>query len=492
MTQRLHSDTCQLILYSLGSRVEKLRNLGGYGYSYGFLKDNLIDLIKGYAEVKEIVRPESQLEFAILKAKSKKKSPLVFGFVPFQDFYPTKAAPSVIYMCWEFPDVPDASLNNNPRFDWLRLSQYVALIIVPTRFVKDVLQAAGVRTPIQVVPVPMPAHLLRLPLWEAGQSVTIDTPAVVLDLKAPEESAAVASVTPRRGAMRRGLKWLRMRCVDAVWYAMPGQLTEILNQKRIVRRAARLQAKAEKREAIAPVEDHSDGLTLRGVVYTMIFNPLDDRKNWPDLVTAFVHGLREMSDATLVLKMTVAEQSSQSQVNAAKTVYSRLSSIPHLCRVVVITKPLTNTQMASLLRATTYYANITRAEGACLPLQEALAAGRPALSPTHTAMGDYFDEDVGFVVEMNPEPTHWPGDESRKMTTSWARLNWRSLHDQFVDSYKTAKDRRAYRARAEAARQRLIEYANAESVRMKLYEALDSVDLKKSFDVSQCAGVSGT
>ena len=164
----------------------------------------MIDLIKGYAEVKEIVRPESQLEFAILKAKSKKKSPLVFGFVPFQDFYPTKAAPSVIYMCWEFPDVPDASLNNNPRFDWLRLSQYVALIIVPTRFVKDVLQAAGVRTPIQVVPVPMPAHLLRLPLWEAGQSVTIDTPAVVLDLKAPEESAAVASVTPRRGAASSG------------------------------------------------------------------------------------------------------------------------------------------------------------------------------------------------------------------------------------------------------------------------------------------------
>ena len=40
--------------------------------------------------------------------------------------------------------------------------------------------------------------------------------------------------------------------------------------------------------------------------------------------------------------------------------------------MVVITDFLTDEQMNDLFRATTYYVNASRAEGACLPLQQAL------------------------------------------------------------------------------------------------------------------------
>ena len=46
-----------------------------------------------------------------------------------------------------------------------------------------------------------------------------------------------------------------------------------------------------------------------------------------------------------------------------------------------------------------------------------LAAGRPGISPSHTAIADYFDSEVGLVVESHPEPWPWPQD---------SRLRWRS------------------------------------------------------------------
>ncbi len=475
MPPHFRSNSRQLILYSLGTGVAKLRNLGSYGYSYGLMKETFLENLRDYAPVNEIVRPESQLEFAVARAQAEGKTPLVFGFVPFQNLHPTKSAPTVIYMCWEFPDVPVAPINGNPRFNWPRISKHTKLIIVPTQFVKDVLEKAGVQTPIRVVPVPMPPKLFELPLWQAGQSVTIKCPGIFLDANLPKEEPAKPKAAARRSLAWRGLKWVHIRYVYSIRPMLPMGFDEALTKKVKAWKAKRAERAAKGKKAIVENEDDGPSLTLGGVVYTMIFNPSDARKNWQDLITAFVHALRDKADATLVLKMSVSEELSQTHIDAAAKLYRTLSSIPHRCRVVVIAKSLTEAQMASLIRATTYYANITRAEGACLPNQEALAAGRPSLSPTHTAMSDYFDDSVGFVVEMSPEPTTWPGDATRKISTTWARLNWQSLHDQLLASYDVAHDAAAYRSLAQAARQRLREYADPADVREKLHDALDSV-----------------
>src|ERR1051326_1628564 len=104
----------------------------------------------------------------------------------------------------------------------------------------------------------------------------------------------------------------------------------------------------------------------------------------------------------------------------------RQLGITHRCKVVFVTSYLTDAQMVDLARASTYYVNTARAEGACLPLQDFLAAGRPGMAPGHTALADYFRDDLGFVVASDLEPACWPHDPEQKLSTRWHRVVWQS------------------------------------------------------------------
>jgi hypothetical protein len=132
--------------------------------------------------------------------------------------------------------------------------------------------------------------------------------------------------------------------------------------------------------------------------------------------------------------------------------------------------------MLELARGTTYYLNSSRAEGACLPLQDFLAAGRPAIAPRHTAIADYFSADAGFVVESHPEPASWPQDPEGRCTTTWHRLVWPSLRDSIQESYQVAQSRRShYGTLAANARAVMAARAGSEAVWPRLEAALDSV-----------------
>ena len=87
---------------------------------------------------------------------------------------------------------------------------------------------------------------------------------------------------------------------------------------------------------------------------------------------------------------------------------------------------------ADLIRATHWVVNASRAEGQCLPLVEYMTAGRPAISPRHTAMLDYIDEGRAIVVESDEEYCGWPHDPRNELTTSRHRVSWSSLRDALL------------------------------------------------------------
>lgn len=154
--------------------------------------------------------------------------------------------------------------------------------------------------------------------------------------------------------------------------------------------------------------------------------------------------------------------------------FYRQVKIRHACRFVVVSDYLSDQQMVDVVRGSTFYLNASRAEGACLPLQDFLASGRPAVAPGHTAMQDYFDSDVGFVVQSSQEPTSWPRDPEKSIATRWARIDWSSLQENLGRAYALATDGPGpYQRMADAGRQRMATYASVDATWKKLNLSLD-------------------
>ena len=135
----------------------------------------------------------------------------------------------------------------------------------------------------------------------------------------------------------------------------------------------------------------STPLTLGGLLFSSIFNLGDRRKNHLDLLSAFLLAFKDREDATLVIKLATNPTREHHEIGIFRHMYHSLG-IEHQCRLVVITDFLTDAQMADLMRVTTFYVNTSKAEGACLPLQQSLAAGRPSIAPDHTSMADFMDD----------------------------------------------------------------------------------------------------
>jgi len=108
-----------------------------------------------------------------------------------------------------------------------------------------------------------------------------------------------------------------------------------------------------------------------------------------------------------------------------------------------------------------------------------LAAGRPGVTPCHTAIADYFDETMGFPVESHPEPAAWPHDPQLRLRTSWQRLVWPSLVDQLRRSYEIAKyDRSEYEVMSSRCRQKMQSWAHGSVVQENLNAALDETFIR--------------
>jgi glycosyltransferase involved in cell wall biosynthesis len=230
----------------------------------------------------------------------------------------------------------------------------------------------------------------------------------------------------------------------------------------------------------------SQGPSLEGVVYTSVFNPDDPRKNWEDMITAFLAALGDCEDATLVMKLATSSPTAAGRILAF---YRRLD-VSHRCRLVVTPDFLSDAEMLRLAGASTFYLTTTRAEGMCLPLMNHLAAGRPAVAPAHTAIADYFDATMGLVVESHPEPCAWPHDTRRRWRTTWHRLVWPSLVEQIRRSYQIAKSEPAtYQTLAAGAQERMRRWAHPEAVLPRLQAALESATASSpsKFDAAKSA-----
>lgn len=179
-------------------------------------------------------------------------------------------------------------------------------------------------------------------------------------------------------------------------------------------------------------------MPLDGVVYTSVLTPSDGRKNWEDMLTAFAWAFRDVEDAVLVLKL--GGMNLEKRHHEMVALLSKLA--PFKCRIVAIHGYIDAQNYEDLVAASDFYVNASRCEGLCMPLLEYLCAGVPAIAPDHTAMADYIDERIAFVVgSSDGEPTVWPHGDYTFNRTTRHRLDWYSLMLALRASYVMAKGR---------------------------------------------------
>lgn len=492
--------------------------MGSPAYSYYFVVEALAPVLEAFGTWRLVDHPESRLAFAAAKAEAEGFRPVHLAINPLQDVYLSPDLPNLLFPFWEFPEIPDRDFGYDTRQNWLRVCRPASLVLTACRFTAEAFHQAGVKCPVSVVPIPVTPGAFALPDYDPAHTWTLScrhevlgppsaaapTPVRVDDaapaVEGPPRSIGERAWRVARGGFRRVQPWMDQETVGrAVRFKQklakarhipPHKLAYVAVRKGYrshvrpwLSQEALDRVSGAKKKALALVGREptvvpdpplpTGELTLGGgLTYLTIFNLGDRRKNHLDLISSFLLAFRDRPDVTLVIKLVTNRFREHYETNVLRAEYRKLG-ITHACRLVMVTEFLTEPQMDQLFRVSTYYVNASHAEGACLPLMRALAGGRPAVAPSHTAMADYMDDAVGFVPRTYPEPTYWPHDPEQRLETFRYRPVWSDLRDAFLASAEVAgRDPERYAAMSRAARERMSGYASRSAATEALRGAL--------------------
>lgn len=496
------------ILYSGVNDSSISHSLGHPEYSYFFVLKAYRPVLESLGRV-HMVQSTDEVDVLYQDLLAKGENSLFLSFTPPHKVPLNLTCPTICVVAWEFDSIPDEDWGGDPRQNWSYvLARHGRVITLSNHTAQAVRRVLGENFPVLVLPSP---------LWESFEPIRdqfhsvpvnpgslLQVTGCIIDSSALGLSAdgLIAPIISAEGVSALGdtpttsqLTWKRRLFLTKhflrVWGGelRVGARGPVFISKHYLREWYRavisdlvpnaLKPSTSDMHSVVPASDSPDEhpqadlpainqlveIHVEGVIYVSVFNPDDGRKNWHQLITAFCWAMRDVEDATLVLKMTQNDLSTY-YVHML-TLLSQLA--PFSCRVVVMHGYLDDPQFARLYGAASFYVNASRCEGLCLPLMEFMACGKPVIAPTHTAMQDYIDEEVAFIVKSSQEPAIWPQDSRILFRTLRHRPDWGSLKTAYENSYRMAKeDPAAYRAMAAAASRRMRDYCGFAPVQQRL------------------------
>jgi len=390
--------------------------MGLADYSYYFVMEACLPVLERLGKVVEIADPGREADDWYRRSAAAGEYCVLLCFAPPHRVPLHLECPVVPVIAWEYDTLPDEAWAGQRETDWLRVLATAGRAITHSEFAAGVVRRA-IRPDYPIVSVPAP-------LWDRFSRL------------APARRDVLAADGPR--------------CVEVDGTVVDSRSCDFGESPE---------------EVIAAHPRRAQQLVLDGVVYTAVFCPLDGRKNWEDLVTAFCWAFRDQADCTLVLKLVHHDRD-----KALEEVLAVLRRLPRMAaRIVLVHAFLDDSQYAKLLCATDFAVNSSLGEGQCLPLMEYMSAGVPAIAPAHTAMLDYLDARCGFPVHSHQELYHWPQDMGLILRTRRFRPEWESLMRAYVASRELrVGDLPGYRLMSLRAGARLREHCSQRVARERL------------------------
>ena len=413
------------ILSALTGETDIRAALGAAEYSYRFVLEGYRAALGSLGPV-VVVKDVAGVEACHSRVVAEGRQAVFLCFAPPHRAPLGLACPTVCVVAWEFSTIPAEPLDADPRSDWrhvfARTGRAIALSRHAARTIQD---AMGPDFCVAAISAPVALRLSAIPPRVPGAAREVSLRGTVFDSRvygphfgrpplAPAAPPAALDVPPRRFG----------------WFRHPAALPAP--------------------PPAPPPQEPATNIALGGVVYASVFNPMDGRKNWQDLLTAFCYAFRDQSGATLVMKMV---HSHRDAFEILLDILTRALQ-PFQCRVVALHGWMEDAEYDALIDSADFYVNCSTGEGQCLPLMEFMAAGRPGIAPDHTAMADYVDGGNSFVLRYTDEYNVWPQDPRDLYRTMRHRLDWESLMQAFQASFAVATaEPGRYAAMGQAARE---------------------------------------
>lgn len=456
-------------------------NLGQPEYSYYFVLKEYLPVLMQLGEVVIINDPQTEVDPLFLDAQERGIQSFFLSFTPPHLTQTGLRCPTIPIFAWEFDTIPNETWwQDEPQHDWRRNLNIFGAAIVHSQFtaqsVRDVMPP---NFPVLSIPAPVWDRLepIRQVAMQKQEKTNIDIESGIVfdshnpDFKnwLPSEEDVIAHVTqPPSQRMSLAKKYKRnnesSKTITKEFLARWS--TKVLSKYLPNKTAKKLLQRAAKH---TPWEKGAHLLTLNGIVFTSVFNPHDGRKNWHDILNAFCTAFKDNTDVTLVLKL-----GHRKHHDAISDMLMTMKFFPAFkCRVILLHAYLSSDNYTKLIQATDFIVNASYGEGQCLPLMEYLSCGKPAIAPRNSAMLDYMDEQVGFIVHSFEDFTTWPHDPRNAYRTRRHQIDWSSLVQAYRDAYTCmTEEPNHYKAMSDNAISRMQNHCSQAIVLDKLRSIL--------------------
>lgn len=484
----------RFLVYSQVTAAQIAASLGLPEYSYYFVLRDFLPVLRQLGDVLVIEHPEVEVDPFYDAACAEGERCLFLSFSPPQKTPLGLRCPTIPVFAWEFSSIPNEHWLDELNQDWRYVLQKSAQGISHSGLTVQAVKAElGETFPIISIPSPVwdKYQSLRdspgaLPLnkgirIQVRSGVVLDTHDVALEpympgldavakavaaARAPKPAesqaqtpidAPVVQCAPQQSRLQISRRYLGEWYLRVLREFLPGLPGPVPAQPAAPAPPATLELVME--DCTLPLEPRNQvepgalpksgvkpltpewalsecNFELSGVVFTSLFNPYDGRKNWVDMLTAFCAAFKDDADATLVFKLGHHEY--QSALNDMLMCMARMPKFK--CRVLLLQGFLDKAEFDSLIRASAFVVNASHGEGQCLPLMEFLSCGKPAIAPRHSAMLDYIDEEVAFVVDSWEDATAWSHDPRLAYRTLRHQIDWSSLVEAYREAYRCVQE----------------------------------------------------
>ena len=459
------------------------RNLGRPQYSYYFLLKSFRRIFEELGQVVMISQPYTQVDKVYETCQSNNEHCLFVCFTPPHLAPIDLKCPTMCLFAWEFSTIPSASWDGNPANNWCYVFSHHSGVIATSTYTAGIIRQAlndyGAEVP--VLPIPSPAWddfdclRARDPLRHLETGSRISAPGHLQD--SSETNFNLRNLLPRH--FTEVQSWPKSQAAAFPAHSPDGFIARARASKMHLQNwyrevIQRHPPRAPESSILKPEkhEPRSVYLDIQGVVYTTVLNPKDGRKCHVDLLTAFIWAFREDPGVTLIMKM------SQSNADLYRFELNHLlhQLYPFRCRVIIFNGFLTEDQYRRLVDASTFYVNTSLCEGLCIPLMEFLSSGKLVIAPNHTAMKDYVNEEVAFVIESTRETNVWPHDPRGHYTTERFRNNWESIVRAYRESYDlVSRNPAEYQNKSRIAKSQMREFCSFDTVKNRMRSFIQDV-----------------